>query len=217
MIKLPKASLEGNRETSYGQSADLSLVDHFGNWLSARRIRKIAGDTQNLDVADLGCGYSATLSRNLAGKVRTLLLLDMHLDPALSDGPEVRVLEASLPDGLANLGDASLDLIFCNNVIEHLVSPLDTLRECHRLLRPNGRLYVNVPSWRGKYFLELAAFRFGWAPAVEMNDHKMYYDPRDLWPLLVKSGFLPQYVKMRTHKFGLNTYGICTRKEKELS
>ena len=41
-----------------------------------------------------------------------------------------------------------------------------------------------------------------------MNDHKIYYDPRDLWPLLVRAGFIPQAIRMGTHKFGLNTYAI---------
>jgi hypothetical protein len=42
-----------------------------------------------------------------------------------------------------------------------------------------------------------------------MNDHKMYYAPRDLWPLLVRAGFLPQHIALGTHKFGLNTYAVC--------
>jgi hypothetical protein len=38
-----------------------------------------------------------------------------------------------------------------------------------------------------------------------MNDHKIYFNPRDLWPLLVRAGFLPENIKIQTHKFGLNT------------
>jgi len=51
------------------------------------------------------------------------------------------------------------------------------------------------------------------APVAEMNDHKMYYDPRDLWPLLVRAGFRPQDIKVKTHKFGLNTYGRCIKRQ----
>ena len=42
-----------------------------------------------------------------------------------------------------------------------------------------------------------------------MNDHKMYYDPKDLWPLLVRAGFIPQNIRIGTHKFGLNSYAVC--------
>jgi hypothetical protein len=68
-----------------------------------------------------------------------------------------------------------------------------------------------VPSWRGKRFLELSAFRLGLSPAEEMDDHKMYYDPRDIWPMLVRAGFKPSRVKVFRHKFGLNTFASCVK------
>ena len=77
------------------------------------------------------------------------------------------------------------------------------------MLAPGGCVLVNVPSWRGKTFLELAAFRLGVAPACEMDDHKMYYDVRDLWPLLVAAGFRPQHIRCFPHKLGLNTFAVC--------
>ena len=42
-----------------------------------------------------------------------------------------------------------------------------------------------------------------------MDDHKRYYDPRDLWPLLVEAGFAPHAIRCRRHKFGLNTFAVC--------
>jgi hypothetical protein len=68
---------------------------------------------------------------------------------------------------------------------------------------------INVPTWLGKRFLELSAFRFGLSPAEEMNDHKRYYDPRDLWPMLVAAGWRPSEIRIRRHKFGLNTFAVC--------
>jgi hypothetical protein len=44
-----------------------------------------------------------------------------------------------------------------------------------------------------------------------MDDHKMYYDPKDLWPLLVRSGFAPHAISCRRHKFGLNTVAVCKK------
>ena len=73
-------------------------------------------------------------------------------------------------------------------------------------------LLVNVPTWRGKAVLEFSAFRLSTSPAVEMNDHKMYYDKRDLWPLLVRAGFLPSAIRLKNHKFGLNLFAAA-RKE----
>jgi hypothetical protein len=46
-----------------------------------------------------------------------------------------------------------------------------------------------------------------------MDDHKNYYDPRDLWPLLVRAGFKPSEIQCYRHKFGLNTWAQCRRSE----
>ena len=51
--------------------------------------------------------------------------------------------------------------------------------------------------------------RLGVSPVEEMDDHKAYYNPRDLWPMLVRAGFRPSQIRCRRHKFGLNTYAIC--------
>ena len=42
-----------------------------------------------------------------------------------------------------------------------------------------------------------------------MDDHKRYYDPRDLWPMLVDAGLQPSEIRIRRHKFGLNTFAVC--------
>ena len=42
-----------------------------------------------------------------------------------------------------------------------------------------------------------------------MDDHKAYYDPRDLWPMLVEAGFKPSKITCFRHKFGLNTFAVC--------
>jgi hypothetical protein len=39
----------------------------------------------------------------------------------------------------------------------------------------------------------------------------MYYDPKDLWPLLVRSGFPPSHIHCHRHKMGLNTFAECRK------
>lgn len=110
---------------------------------------------------------------------------------------------------LPTLESGSLDIVVCLSVLEHLWDPQEALGHFHRLLTPGGTAILNVPSWLGKPFLELAAFRLGMAPAEDMDDHKAYYDPRDLWPMLVKAGFKPSLIRCHRHKFGLNTAAVC--------
>jgi SAM-dependent methyltransferase len=203
-----------SRVTSFGQQKAPSVVDRFGVWLSKRQIRHTVGDLTGRDVADFGCGYQATTMRNYVGVVRSATLLDLSLAPDLKDLPGVVAIEGELPDSLAELKAESLDVILCMSVIEHLWEPQRTITEFRRLLRPGGVCAINVPSWPGKRALEYSAFKLGLSPAEEMDDHKTYYDPKDLWPLLVKAGFKPRNIRCFRHKFRLNTFAIC-RVDKE--
>lgn len=160
-------------------------------------------------LADLGCGYEATFVRSIVSQLETALIVDVSLAPDLKTHPKIRALEGQLPGVLSDLRDSSLDIVLCISSLEHVVDPEKLLSESHRLLAPGGVLLVNVPSWLGKRFLEFSAFRLGLSPREEMDDHKMYYDPKDLWPLLRRAGFLPHNIKCFRHKGGLNTFASC--------
>jgi hypothetical protein len=69
---------------------------------------------------------------------------------------------------------------------------------------------ISVPTWWGKRVLEFLAFRLGMS-TDEMDDHKMYYDPRDLWPLLVRAGFRPHAIYCSRHWLRFNTFAVCHR------
>jgi 2-polyprenyl-3-methyl-5-hydroxy-6-metoxy-1,4-benzoquinol methylase len=197
-----------SRSGSYGQHRAPTPVDRFGVWLSGRAVRQHS-QLRGKRIADLGCGYDAAFVRSVLDQVSSALLVDLALAPDLKEHPKVHALEGSLPDVLPELEGGAHDVVLCLSVLEHLWEPDDALRDIHRLLAPGGVALINVPSWRGKRFLEFAAFRLGVSPAEEMDDHKRYYDPRDLWPMLVRAGFRPSGISCRRHKFGLNTFAAC--------
>jgi SAM-dependent methyltransferase len=188
------------------------VVDRFGVALSARAVHRNVR-CEGKRVADIGCGFDATLARTLLPKAASLTLVDVALSDELKADPRIRSIEGSVTDVLPTLANDSVDVLLCLSVLEHLWDPLDALQQFHRILAPGRTLLVNVPTWRGKWFLELAAFRLHVSPAAEMDDHKHYFDPRDLWPLLVRAGFRPSDISCRRHKFGLNTFAVCHKVE----
>ena len=201
--------MPGIREGAFGQGRAPTVVDRFGIWLSQRQIRRWAPNLEGKRIGDFGCGYHATFARTALDAAASMLLVDVAISEALKAHPKVHAIEGILPDALASVPSASLDVVVCVSVLEHLWDPLTALREFRRIVAPSGVCFFNVPSWRGKAFLEYSAFRLGSSPAEEMNDHKMYYDVRDLWPLLVRAGFLPRNIRCFRHKFGLNTFAVC--------
>ena len=197
------------RKLSYGQTKPPTLVDRFGIWLSARRIRSYVKDPSGKRIGDFGCGYQAQVGRLFLEGAKHMTFVDLALAPELKEHAHVTAIEGLLPDAVSGLEDASLDVIICNSVLEHLGEPRQTLAVLRRLLAPGGLCLINVPSWRGKWFLEFAAFTLKVSTVEEMDDHKTYYDPRDLWPMLVEAGFRPSNISCFRHKFGLNTFAVC--------
>ena len=191
-----------SREFSYEQTRKPSLVDKLGVLLSNRDIVDFVKKYKPARIVDLGCGFNATLLQELRPYCNDLLGVDVDTN---KDVEGIQLLDQHIDKELPFLADASVDFIVINSVLEHLDYPDAVLAEIYRSLKPGGWLFVNVPNWRGKTFLEFSAFKLGLSPADEMNDHKMYYDKRDLWPLIVRAGFRPQDIKLSSHKLGLNT------------
>lgn len=198
------------RDQSFGQYVPPNPVDRAGIYLSHRRMRRSVGGFGGKRIADVGCGYHAMVVRDLLHEVEHATLVDLAISDELKARPNVRALESRLPEALEHIPDATLDVVICNNVLEHLWSPETAVAHFRRMLRQNGIAVLNVPSWRGKRVLEFASFRLHVVPEVEIDDHKRYYSPHELWTLLVKGGFRPSEIKRCfTHKFGLNTYADC--------
>jgi SAM-dependent methyltransferase len=195
---------------SYGQHG-LTFVDRLGVWLSQRAILRELPNRSGLEVLELGCGFRATQLIALSPRLKHGTGVDFQLAPKLASLPNFTFHEGTIEETLPKLAGHAFDAVLLISVLEHLRDPLLVTRALIDLLKPSGVLLINVPTWRGKAFLEFSAFRLGLSPKVEMDDHKMYYDKRDLWPLLVRAGFKPSLIKLRYHKFGLNLFAVARR------
>lgn len=197
------------RETSFGESNEMTMIDRFGVWLSNRRIRKILRNIESGTVADIGCGYEASLLPTLLSRVAYVYLVDISLNEQLGHDDRVKIFNGYLPDVLNEIPDHSIDLVIMNSVLEHLDDPLTTLFHVRRILNHGGILFVNVPTWLGKGLLEFSAFRLRLSPAEEMEDHRRYYNNKQLWQEIRMAGFTPSRIKVKRHKFGLNVFCVA--------
>lgn len=197
-------------QESYGIHGT-TFVDRFGVWLSQRAIRTAISGRSDLELIEFGCGYRATHLMTFRHLLKRGVGVDFKIAEELKSIPNLVFYVDPIERVFEKLTPKSYDLVLLISVLEHLPDPLTALRQSFALLKPNGILLINVPTWRGKFFLEFSAFELGLSPKVEMDDHKMYYDKRDLWPLLVKAGFKPSLIKLNYHKFGLNLFAVVRR------
>ena len=193
------------REKAYGENHKLTLIDKFGIYWSHSKIIKIAKSFRE-PVHCLDIGYDAKLLNSLQPYIENGFGIDVSISPDLKDLPKLKFIETSIETGLSQVSTKLFNFIVMNSVLEHLSDHLSTLHWSYKHLNENGILLINVPTWLGKEFLEFSAFKLGLSPKYEMDDHKMYYDKKDLWPLLVKAGFKPSKISMKYHKFGLNLF-----------
>ena len=197
---------------SYGQHG-LTPVDHLGLWLSQRAIRRHMPNRHDLEVLELGCGYRATQLIALEPKLKRGIGVDFQIAPELQTREKFTFHEGPIEQMLPKFESESVDVVMLISVLEHLSEPQSALQSAWRLLRRSGMLLVNVPTWSGKRFLELSAFRLGFSSKIEIDDHKMYYEKRDLWPMLVRAGFKPSQIRLRYHKFGLNLFAAARKED----
>jgi SAM-dependent methyltransferase len=191
------------REQSYLQHGS-TFVDRLRTHLVQREILKRLPKTDGLRVLDLGCGYHATYLKAILKASGDRLAEGVGVDFQVSEEsrrhPRLSFVASSVEDALPELPANAFDAVLFISVLEHLWNPGECLSQCQRVLKPGGRLLLNVPTWYAKPVLELSAFQFGTSPACEMDDHKMYYSKRDLWPLLVRAGFKPSRIRLEYRK-----------------
>ena len=156
---------------------------------------------------DIGCGWEARLLRELEPYLAAGWGIDFKAPPIATD--KLRTISARLDDRLP-FDSESFDIVTMLAVLEHLDKPLAIMREIARLLRPEGRLLLTVPSRSAKPVLEFLAYRLGIVNPDEIRDHKTYFDRADLARLLDQCDGLV----IERHQYfqcGMNNYLVCRK------
>ncbi|MGE4283508.1 MAG: class I SAM-dependent methyltransferase [Clostridia bacterium] len=105
-------------------------------------------------VLDIGCGaggktlYYASLG---AKKVYGLDIVERYLKES-NDLANKKGLSNQFEFVLGNAANLQFegnyfDSIIMNDAMEHVNEPLKVLNECHRVLKPSGKLYINFPPY----------------------------------------------------------------------
>ena len=124
----------------------IHIWNQYHNQLSL--YKTFAPSDDGLDILDVGCAQ-ATLALQLAEAGHRVWAVDLRqefLDYAASryehgeiEFVQGNVLELSIAQ--------RFNLIFANQIVEHLVYPLEMLEVLKNLLKPGGRLIVTTPNW----------------------------------------------------------------------
>ncbi|MBK9166913.1 MAG: class I SAM-dependent methyltransferase [Bryobacterales bacterium] len=174
----------------------LVLYDHV--WF-VERARRDSGETG--PVLDVGCG-GGLLLRMLHERGLRVLGLDFALSAASAAWRHNAVPAICGTLSQAPLPDASCSVVTMFHVLEHLYDPRAYLDTAHRLLKPGGRLVVQVPNASCWQFLLLGEMWNG----LDIPRHLFDFRSRDLEILLESCGFevvRRKYFSLRDNPAGL--------------
>jgi SAM-dependent methyltransferase len=142
------------------------------------------------EVLELASGYGEFLNAITA---RRKFAVDLNPDAARYLPPGATFINGSA-DKLDFVGDASIDVVFTSNFLEHLPSKAvlsQVFAEVLRVLRPGGRFIVMGPN-----------IRFAYREYWDFYDHYLPLSDRSLAEGLAASGFaiervIPQFLPFR--------------------
>ena len=182
-------TIGGNRKPSIPLSSLL-----LSTFFAARKAR-LDHSVRHLDrrfgtrILDIGCGNGDFLVQMMGCGWSTF---GVEPDPAAADFCRKRGLDVR--SSLAEFPDNCVDSITMDHVLEHVHSPLSTLKECLRVLRPRGRIWIATPN-----IDSLGHERFGqdWR-GLEPPRHLVIFSRKAISLLLARAGF--SYVDMDVAK-----------------
>ncbi len=142
-------------------------------------------------VLDVGCGEGLLAAELLAAGAE-VVAVDVAEEPlrrarAHHPGLDARLIEG---EGHWPLEDASFDVVWAGEVIEHVADTGAWLSEARRVLRSGGRLLLSTPDHgpRARLRLMLSASAFG-AHFDPRGDHLRFYTRATLRELVRDFGF----------------------------
>jgi SAM-dependent methyltransferase len=155
-------------------------------------------------VLDVGCGGGLFLQMLAERGIKRVVGLDFSMDAA---GTAWR--RANVPAICANLSNAPLAPSSCAaiamfHVLEHLHDPAGYLEAAHRLLRPEGRLIIQVPNAACWQFLLMGERWSG----IDVPRHLTNFRTKDLETLLNSCGF--EVLRFKHFSLRDNPAGMAT-------
>jgi SAM-dependent methyltransferase len=151
-------------------------------------------------VLEVGCG-DGSFTADLANKFSNVTAIDISAGQLAENAKRMPAIKFQQHDVSETFPfpDASFDVIWCSEVLEHLFEPAFALREMHRILKPNGRLLVTVP-YHGR-FKNILISLFNWDEHfVPSSPHIRFYTNNSLSKIVSAAKF--HSIKIKTCGMG---------------
>jgi SAM-dependent methyltransferase len=140
---------------------------------------------KDASICDLGCGHGLILKRF---KELGFNVIGVDPDPSsrkLAGEAGVLVLPGTAEDLPAELATRQFDLVIMTHSLEHCIDPVAALANAHRLTRPGGYFYCEVPNCGCLHFETLTVC----SETFDSPRHLWFFTPQALRHAIECSGY----------------------------
>jgi SAM-dependent methyltransferase len=120
------------------------------------------------------------------------------------------VVQGDLAD--AAFPDAFFDYVHVNNVLEHVLNPIQLLKECRRIIKPDGVFFLSVPNGFNDSLDLIDFWKEENKPARSKSGHIFFFPVQTLLMLFERIGFALESKKTYSLKRGFRSIGYLPRK-----
>ncbi len=166
-------------------------------WVLALRAEKLQPHVRPADVVfELGVGSGWNLARLRCAR-------RIGSDAALFLARRVAAHGIEFVDGMESVPDAMADVVLCHHTLEHLLAPVEALRQVARILKPGGKLVLHVPWERERRY---ARFKPG-----DPNRHLHIWNAQSLGNLVSLLGYQIESVGVRRYGYDRFAANLAVR------
>ncbi|MGZ6999062.1 MAG: methyltransferase domain-containing protein [Acidimicrobiia bacterium] len=181
-----KAGL-GTGETAFASHEEYD--QKVGNDTSHAQIVRWLDRRPPSRILDLGCA-DGRLGERLRSLGHTVVGVDLHA----ADGVEERLdsfVQANLDQGIPEAVGEGFDIVLAADVLEHVRSPQNQLRQARKLLAPNASVIVSVPNfghWYPRTRVALGRFDYDLRGILD-RDHVRFFTRKSFRKMIENTGF----------------------------
>ena len=140
-----------NQKSTYQKSYSPDEIKYFFNKIEQKYsiIENYIDDKEKRTLLDVGCGEGFTLNYFFKKKWE-VIGIDYSSETALAYNTECSkfIITGDFFETVSDLKNENktFDLIWLDNVLEHVLSPFELLKNCHELASEDGLLVIEVPN-----------------------------------------------------------------------
>ncbi|MCI0449302.1 MAG: class I SAM-dependent methyltransferase [Chlorobi bacterium] len=128
-----------------------------------------AGINESDSVLEVGCGAGNILERIKKGKLTGIDISKTQIERAGKKLKNRAELIQS-PGEKTQFADKHFDVIICTEVFEHVLDPVEILKEMKRILKDSGTISLSVPNEKLIIFTKWFLLNFGFRRVLEPKE-----------------------------------------------